>query len=71
MAARSQLRQADFTLADLDLKFADKRTANAYVVITGQVNSETNRFGQPLRMILTKSGGRWLIAQVRSVPNVQ
>jgi hypothetical protein len=68
MAARMQFRQAQFELADLNIKFQpEKRSAAVYAVITGQINSDTNRFGQALKMTAAKTGGRWLISQVRSV----
>jgi hypothetical protein len=70
MAARTQLRQASFKVSDLDIKFPpEKRTAHAYVVITGHINFETNHIGQAFKMSLNKTGGRWLISQVRSVEN--
>lgn len=68
MAARTHLRQADFELADLHVTFPpEPKTANAYVVITGTVNHETNRFGQAFRMILTKTEGRWRIREIETV----
>jgi len=68
MAARTQLRQAQFQLADLDVTFpADHHTANAYVVVTGQINFQTNAFGQAFRMVLRKSNGGWLISEVNAV----
>jgi hypothetical protein len=67
-AARTFLRQAEFNLADLHVTFpAEKSQANAYVVITGQINSDTNRFGQAFRMALQKVNGRWLIHEVITV----
>jgi hypothetical protein len=72
MAARTQLRQAEFKLADLDVTFPpDKGTAKALVAITGQINFRTNDFGQTFRMILEKRQGRWLISQVESVERLQ
>lgn len=68
MAARTHLRQADFDLADLHVTFPpEQRTANAYVVVTGTVNFETNRFGQAFRMALTKVNGKWHIREVETV----
>ncbi|MHC1769869.1 MAG: nuclear transport factor 2 family protein [Verrucomicrobiia bacterium] len=68
MAARTHLRQADFDLADVHVTFPpEPRTANAYVVITGTVNFQTNRFGQAFRMMLAKTEGRWRIREIETV----
>ena len=71
MAARSQLRQADFALADLNVTFPDKRSANAYVVITGTINFQTNQFGQAFRIALKKAQGHWLINEMHTVEQVR
>ena len=72
LAARAQLRQAEFSLADVHIKFPpEERKANAYVVITGQINYETNQFGQALRMVLVKDNGQWLISHVHTVQNAE
>jgi hypothetical protein len=71
MAARMQLHQAEFTVADLDIKVPeDHHTAIAYATVAGQINSNTNGFVQALKMTLQKSGGRWLIAKVDTVPGL-
>jgi hypothetical protein len=70
MAARSQLPQAQFELADLNIKVhPDKHSAGVYAVVRGQINYETNRFGHALKMVASKSAGRWLISQVQTVPD--
>ena len=67
-AARLYLRQADFDLADLYVTFPPETgKAKAYAVITGQVNSGTNRFGQAFRVSLRKVAGRWLIQELNAV----
>ena len=72
MAARTQLRQAEFKLVDLNVTFPpEKGFANAYAVITGEINRQTNQFGQAFRLNLRKTGGRWLIDQVNTVERVQ
>jgi hypothetical protein len=68
MAIRMSLRQAQFKVADLVVTFpGEKRKAKAYVVITGHINQETNRFGQAFRMELRKVEGRWLIDKLKTV----
>lgn len=68
IAARAQLQQAEFKLADLNVTFpGQKGTASAYVVITGQINFRTNQFGKAFRMALQKTHGRWLISEVNTV----
>lgn len=72
MAARSQLRQAEFKVADLNVTFpAEKGTARAYVVVIGRINSRTNDFGQAFRMTLRKTRGRWLILELNTVEHLQ
>jgi hypothetical protein len=72
LAARSQLREARFNLADLNVTLRpETRFASAYVVVTGEINSLTNQFGQAFRMTLRKTGGRWLIAEVKVVEPIQ
>jgi hypothetical protein len=72
MTARSQLRQAEFKVADLNVTFPGaKGTARAYVVITGRINSRTNDFGQAFRMTLRKTRGRWLIHELNTVEHLQ
>lgn len=69
-AARVYLRQAQFELADLNIKFpAERQVANVYMVVTGQINGETNRFGQPFRVVLRKTNGRWLIEEMTTLEN--
>lgn len=68
MAARANLKQAEFELADVHVTMRnDPHHANAYIAIRGQVNYETNRFGQAFRLTLTKVGGRWLISELNTV----
>ncbi|MFO1498578.1 MAG: nuclear transport factor 2 family protein [Verrucomicrobiota bacterium] len=67
-AARAYLRRADFQLADLNVTFpGEPGRADAYMVITGHVNRETNQFGQAFRLTLRKLGGRWLIQELNAV----
>ncbi len=71
-AARAQLRQAEFKLADLTVSVAgDHRAATAYVVISGRINSRTNDFGQAFNMSLRKIHGRWLISDVNAIQHVE
>ena len=68
MAARMQLRQAAFHLADLNVTFPGEKTqAHAYIVITGRINSQTNQFGQAFKVALRKTDGKWLISQMNAV----
>jgi hypothetical protein len=72
MAARTQLRQAEFKLTSLDVTFpAEKQKASAYAVVTGEINFQTNQFGQAFRFNLRKGGGRWLIEEVNTVDLLQ
>jgi len=41
------------------------------VVITGQINAQTNAFGHAFKMTLRKTRGRWLIAQVHTVDRLE
>jgi hypothetical protein len=72
MAARSQLRQAEFKLTSLDVTFpSEKRQANAYAVITGAINFQTNQLNQAFRLSLRKIGGRWLVEEIVSIERLQ
>jgi hypothetical protein len=72
LTARTQLRQAEFKLADFHVTFpAEKGVANAYVVISGHINSQTNDFGQAFKMRMQKTHGQWLISQLNTVERLQ
>jgi glutathione S-transferase len=71
MGARASLRRAEFRLADLTVTAAEKRAAKAYVVVTGQINSNTNAFGQAFRVTMAKVNGRWLVHELLAVERVQ
>jgi SnoaL-like domain len=72
MAARAQLRQAEFKVTDVNVTFpGEKGTARAYVVITGRINAETNDFGQAFRMTVRKTHGQWLISEVNTVQRLE
>ena len=72
MAARAQLREAEFSVVDVRVSFPQgKGSAAAFVVISGRMNGETNRFGQGFRMVLDKVSGRWLIREVATIENLQ
>lgn len=68
MSARANLRQAKFELADLHVTFpGETGVAEAYAAVRGQVNFETNLFGQAFRLTLRKVNGRWLIDRLTTV----
>lgn len=72
MAARTQLHQADFKLTDCNVTFPGQtHLADAYVVISGTVNQQTNSFGQAFKMTLQKSRGHWLIQELTTVQRLQ
>jgi hypothetical protein len=74
LAARSNLHEADFALADLEVKFPKEKpgkTAQVYAVIVGHLNGRTNRFGQAFKMSLVKTNGQWLITQMHTVEGVR
>ena len=68
LADRAQLEQADFTLADLGIKFPDgKKAASVYAAVTGHLNGKTNQFGQAFKMSLIKTNGTWLVAEMHTM----
>jgi hypothetical protein len=73
LAVHSQFRQAEFQIDGLHVAFApdNKRAATAYVLITGQIDLEPDRFGQQLRMELQKVEHRWMIASVSVVEGLR
>jgi hypothetical protein len=73
LMARSQLRQAAFQMAALHVAFppGKKKSATAYVLVTGQINHEPDSFFQELRMDLQKIEHRWMIAGVSVVQGLQ
>jgi hypothetical protein len=73
LAAHSHFRLAEFRVDALQIIFpqGNKRAAVSYVFITGQINSEPERFGQQFRMDLEKIEHRWLITNVNLVEGLK
>jgi hypothetical protein len=72
LAAHARLGQAEFQVSGFNVSFPDgKQTAIAYVFITGEIDSEQEKFGQQFRMELERVEHRWLINTVSLVEGLR